>query len=167
MGIGAVWAPADETVLFEVPTRGGTALAGAPISFEASFAPLIRDFTVEGADLIINLTNNSWSQTESAQYQQFIGSRFRAIEARRPLLASTISGLTGAVDMTGELVARAPMFEATALGVEAPIYGGSPLTVYHAIGDLFAWVMLAFTGLLVVPAARELAYARTVPSDGA
>lgn len=167
VGIGAVWAPADETVLFEVPTRGGTALAGAPISFEASFAPLIRDFAVEGADLIINLTNNSWSQTESAQYQQFIGSRFRAIEARRPLLASTISGLTGAVDITGELIARAPMFEATALAVEAPIYDRAPLTVYHAIGDLFAWVMLAVAGLLIVPAARELAHARTVPSDGA
>ena len=155
VGLRTVWSRADETVLFEVPTRQGSAKAGVPISFEGAFAPLTRDFTRAGAQLLINMTNNSWSQTESAQYQQFVVTRFRAIEARRPLLLATISGLTSAVDITGEKLVALPMFEEGALEATAPIYESSSFTVYHRIGDLFAWLMVATTVLLTVKAAPK------------
>ncbi len=153
VGLRTVWSPAEETVLFELPTRQGSVKAGVPIIFEGAFAPLTREFTRAGAQLLINMTNNSWPQTESAQYQQFVVTRFRAIEARRPLLLATISGLTSAVDITGEKLAKLPMFEEGALEVPAPIYESNSFTVYHRIGDLFAWLMVATTVLFTVKAA--------------
>ncbi len=142
VGLRTPWTPADERVLFDLPTRDGTARAGVPISFEGAFASLTRDFTKGGADLIINMTNNSWSQSDSAQYQQFVVTRFRAIEARRPLAIATISGLTSVVDIGGAKLDSLPMFEEAALSTEVPLYDRSSLTAYHRIGDLFGRLML-------------------------
>lgn len=150
VGLSAIWSPADEPVVFTIPTRAGTTQAGVLISFEGAFAPLARDLVRNGAELLINMTNNSWSQSESAQLQQFAVTRFRAIEARRPLLISTVSGLTGAVDRTGRIIASLPMFEEGALMVEVPVSGETSLTVYHRTGDVFAWAMLSFALALVV-----------------
>ena len=150
VGLRRVWVMADERVLFEVPTRKGTALAATPISFEGSFAYIARDFTRGGADVLINLTNNSWSQSDTAQYQQFVVTRFRAIEARRPVMLATISGLTSTIDIFGRKSASIPMFEEGALSAEVPLYENDGLTVYHVVGDLFAWLMVAATaGFLV------------------
>ena len=143
VGLAAVWSPADERVVFEVPTRRGSALAAVSISFEGAFAPLARDFTAGGAQLLINMTNNSWSRTESAQYQQFVVTRFRAIESRRTLMISTVSGLTALVDRDGAKLDSLPMFEEGVLAVEAPVYESASRTVYHHLGDSFAWAMIA------------------------
>lgn len=150
VGLQRVWAMADERVLFEVPTREGTTLAATPISFEGSFAYLGRDFAHGGARLYINLTNNSWSQSDTAQYQQFVVTRFRAIEARRPVMLATISGLTSAIDFHGRKTASIPMFEQGALSVEVPLYDHDTLTVYHIAGDLFAWLMIGATAGMVL-----------------
>ena len=145
VGLGAVWSPGDERVVFEVPTRRGSTIAAVSISFEGAFASLARDHTRDGAHLLINMTNNSWSRTESAQYQQFVVTRYRAIEARRPLIISTVSGLTALVDRDGRKLASLPMFEEETLAVEAPIYESRSRTVYHRAGDSFAWAMIALT----------------------
>ncbi len=142
VGLRPPWTPADERVLFDLPTRDGTARAGVPISFEGAFASLTRDFTQGGADLIINMTNNSWSQSDSAQYQQFVVTRFRAIESRRPVAIATISGLTSVVDIDGAKLDSIPMFEEAALSAEVPLYDRSSLSVYHRIGDTFGWIMV-------------------------
>jgi apolipoprotein N-acyltransferase len=143
VGLTAVWSPADERVLFDVPTRHGSALAAVSISFEGAFAPLARDSTRGGAQLLINMTNNSWSRTESAQYQQFVVTRFRAIEARRTLMISTVSGLTALVDWDGTKLDSIPMFEEGALVVDAPIYESRSRTIYHLWGDSVGWAMIA------------------------
>lgn len=149
VGLQAVWAMGDEETLFELPTRNGTVTGAAPICFEDAFAPIVRDMTRAGADVFVNLTNNAWSETNSAQYQHFVAARFRGIEARRALIRSTNSGLTGVVDRTGAKTASLPMFEAASLSVEVPVYADEPLTVYHLIGDLFAWMMIAATAAAV------------------
>ncbi len=66
---------------------------------------------------VLDMTNNSWSRTNSVQYQQFVVTRFRAIEARRSLIAATVSGLTTVVDRNGETLASLPMFEQDSLPV--------------------------------------------------
>ncbi|MFP4644221.1 MAG: apolipoprotein N-acyltransferase [Spirochaetales bacterium] len=145
VGLQAVWSPGDASVLFELPTRNGTVAGAAPICFEDAFAPIIREFTRDGADVMVNLTNNAWSRTDSAQYQHFVAARFRSIESRRTLIRSTNAGLTTVVDIDGTMVDQLPMFEAAFLSVDAPIYTSGGLTVYHIVGDLFAYFALAST----------------------
>lgn len=155
VGLQAVWSMGDRRVLFELPTQAGTVNASAPICFEDAFASLIRDFTRDGADLMVNLTNNAWSETESAQYQHFVAARFRAIEARRTLIRSTNAGLTTVVDIDGTKVDALPMFEAAFLSVDAPIYTSGGLTAYHIWGDLFAYMTLAGTAAFIAAIAVD------------
>lgn len=154
VGLRAIWTMGNEYVLFQIPSASGeTVLASAPICFEDAFAGLVRQFTKKGAQVHINMTNNAWSETDSAQLQHFIAARFRAIESRRPLVRSTNSGLTTVVDIDGVPIAELPMFEAAALSVDVPIYPSDSLTVYHMAGDLFAWLAIALTAAGIVAAA--------------
>ncbi len=149
VGLQAAWSRGDSRVLFDLPTQSGTVAASAPICFEDAFASLIRDFTRDGADVMVNLTNNAWSETDSAQFQHFVAARFRAIEARRPLIRSTNAGLTTVVDIDGTTVDALPMFEAGFLSVDVPLYTSGGLTAYHIWGDVFAYLALAATAAFV------------------
>ena len=72
-----------------------------PICFEDAFPYLNRRFVRAGADLLINLTNDAWSQTVSAETQHFVAARLRAVENRRVLIRATNGGVTAAVDPVG------------------------------------------------------------------
>jgi apolipoprotein N-acyltransferase len=150
IGITAIWTPASEHRLFGVETdEAGTVRFGAPICFEDAFTGVVRGFRHAGADVIINLTNNSWSRTESAQIQHYVAARFRAVETRTALVRSTNSGLTGVVDGHGRLQASLPMFERGSLAVEVPVYDAG-MTVYTRYGDYLPQLFLVVVlGVLI------------------
>jgi apolipoprotein N-acyltransferase len=129
--------------------EAGTVHFGAPICFEDAFTGVVRGFRHGGADVIINLTNNSWSRTESAQIQHYVAARFRAVETRTALVRSTNSGLTGVVDGHGRLQASLPMFERGSLAVEVPVYD-TGMTVYTRYGDYLPQLFLVVVlGVLI------------------
>lgn len=143
IGLRSMWLSGMEYRLFEVETRSGNRLQyGTPICFEDAFAHITRDMARLGADFFVNLTNNSWSRTESAQTQHFAAARFRSIETRRTLVRATNSGLTSVVDPWGRLSASLPMFTPTVLRTDVPIYRPRTESVYLLTGDLFAWICL-------------------------
>lgn len=167
LGVYATWTPADEVILFEIPVKDspeGFIAVGVPISFEGSFAGLNRDFILSGADLLLNLTNNSWSQTASAQYQQFAVTRFRAVEARRPLALATISGLTSTIDISGAIIDQIPMFTEAALTGDIPLYPQMDISPYHKSNDLFAYIILS-TSVLLLSLAILLNQINPSPAD--
>jgi len=68
IGIEGTWTMGNEAVVMEVATpEGNTVRFGTPICFEDAFAGLCREFFKNGADLLINLTNDSWSETVSSE----------------------------------------------------------------------------------------------------
>ena len=129
---------------------------GTPICYEDSFGYLCREFALLDADLLINLTNNSWSQTVSAQIQHFVAARYRAVENRMSLVRSTNSGYTAVVDAAGRVVADIPMFEEAYLNVEVPLYGEQGLTFYARFGDYLArfWIIVS-VGVLIALFVRD------------
>jgi apolipoprotein N-acyltransferase len=143
IGIQAVWEPGDRITVFELPTAtAGPVYAATPICFEDAFAGVVRDFHRAGAEVLLNLTNNAWSRTDSAQTQHFTAARFRSIETRLPLVRSTNAGLTSVVDRHGRLRTSLPMFEEGVLVADVDIFRGRALTVYSTVGDVFAISML-------------------------
>ncbi len=98
---------------------------------------------------MINLTNDSWSRTESAQIQHYAVARLRAIETRRALVRSTNSGVTCVVGADGKNIAELAQFITTSMVVDVPIYE-SHFTFYLIFGDWFAWACTAFVGLLFI-----------------
>ena len=159
VGLYGAWSVAPDYRLFGLSDSGGETLNfGTPICFEDAFAYLIRGFVLSGADLLVNLTDNSWSATNSAQYQHFVAARFRPVETRRTLVRSTNSGLTSVLDAHGRVIAELPMFEQATLTVDVPVYREQNLTLYTVWGDYLPQAMLALWLVLVVAQARRDGY---------
>jgi len=135
VGLTGSWVPGKESTTINLPLRNGDDLAiGTPICFEDAFGWVPREMVNNGAALLVNLTNNSWSRQESAQTQHYVAARLRSIELRTTLVRGTNSGLTGVVDATGTLTAEMPMFVSAAQQVRVPIYPPT-WTLYRAWGD--------------------------------
>ena len=157
VGIGGMWTPGRRYTVFSTPARaGGVVRFSTPICFEDSFPYLGRIYFREGADLLINLTNDSWSHTVSAETQHLVAARYRAIEAKRVLVRSANSGITAVINPYGRITASLPPFTAGALDVTVPVYKGKELTPYVLYGDwvpivLAVWlfgVLLSLAGYL-------------------
>lgn len=126
-----------------------------PICFEDSFPGEIRLFVNEGAEMILNLSNDFWSRTRVEGEQHFANSLFRAVEHRRPLLRSTSSGKTAYISPSGVIQAELPYYSEATLTVDAALYG-EPKTLYGLFGD---WLPLAAVAtavvLLLLPGGRR------------
>jgi apolipoprotein N-acyltransferase len=142
VGLESGWEMGTTYKLFSLPTETGTLRFGAPICFEDAFPDVCRRFFLEGADVLINLTNDAWSRTDSAEIQHFAVARFRAIEARKTLVRSTNAGVSCVVNAEGRVIARLPLFEAASMETAIPVYRGSGPTFYVRFGDVFAWSCL-------------------------
>ncbi|HDQ15105.1 MAG TPA: apolipoprotein N-acyltransferase [Sediminispirochaeta sp.] len=112
-----LWEKGDEAVVFHHPEFSFI----TPICFEDSFPGEIQRFVAQGAELILNLSNDYWSMTEVQGQQHFSNSLFRAVENRRPLARATTSGLTAAVSPTGEILDTLPYYQEGLLIVDLPV----------------------------------------------
>jgi apolipoprotein N-acyltransferase len=141
VGVFGTWRPGGESTVIEIPLgKGGsggpeTIPVGLPICFEDGFGWVPREMVRNGARVLVNLTNNSWSRQDSAQTQHYVAARLRSIELRTPLVRGTNSGLSGVVDQRGVLTQELPMFVSTATVMTVPVVE-PPWTLYHEIGDL-------------------------------
>ena len=151
IGLQATWVPGATATIYELPVRdGGRVRFATPICFEDAFPGLNRRFVRAGADLLINLTNDAWSQTVSAETQHFVAARLRAVEHRRVLIRATNGGVTAAVDPWGRVIgAPAPLFTETALRLQVPVYRPAADTVYTRFGDYLPAVLAAVLALFI------------------
>jgi apolipoprotein N-acyltransferase len=128
---------------------------GVFICYEAIFPDEVRRFTKEGAQLLINISNDGWFGRSSAPPQHLMMARVRAVENRRWLLRDTNNGFTVAVDPYGRIVARVPTDIRGEL--DAPYAFRSDITPYVRFGDWFSWLcLLASLALLVLAATRRI-----------
>ncbi|MCF6334179.1 MAG: apolipoprotein N-acyltransferase [Spirochaetales bacterium] len=131
------WERGTEFTVFET---GGIKFS-TPICFEDVFGYLSRKFVNSGAEVIVNLTNDSWSGSLSSQMQHLGISIFRAIENRRSLVRSTNSGMTAIIDPDGRVLSLLEPFTSDYLVGNVPVYTERS-TVYTAYGDWFAYLSI-------------------------
>jgi apolipoprotein N-acyltransferase len=137
------WVMGTRYTVFQVPLRTGKLLHfGAPICFEDAFSDLCRQYILNGADCLVNMTNDSWSKTWSSEIQHFQAAQFRAIENRRVLVRSTNGGVSGVVDPWGRVSARMPFFESAWTVASVPLYKEPGFTPYTRYGDWFPRVLI-------------------------
>ncbi len=125
---------------------------GALICYESIFPHLVRRFTAQGAELLVNITNDAWYGRTSAPYQHLAMTVFRAVENRRYLVRAANTGITAVVDPRGRVLASTALFDRTVLVREAGFVAGR--TFYGRYGDVFAWSCLAVTLALMAVTAR-------------
>lgn len=128
------------------------------ICYESIFPSLVRRFAANGAQLLVNISNDGWFGRSSAPAQHLMMLRVRAVENRRWLLRDTNTGFTADVDPYGRIVARLEPF--TRAELDAPYAFRSDLTPYTRFGDWLAWLCVIATILLLVAAFTRRRVAR-------
>jgi len=140
------WQAGDEYTVFEA---AGMSFS-TPICFEDSFGYLSRNFVNAGAEVIVNLTNDSWAHSVPSAMQHMAMAVFRAGETRRSVVRGTNGGMTSVIDPNGVITALYPAFVEGYLIADVPVYAERG-TLYLRIGDSVA-VMLTIVafGFLVL-----------------
>ncbi len=144
VGLAGGWVMGSEATIMKIPTSSGKTLSfGVPICFEDAFASVCADFIRAGADMLINLTNDAWSLTVSAETQHLVAARFRCVEFRRTMVRSTNAGVSAVINAEGGIAASLPLFQSAALPVLVPVQKADANTVYLMLGDWFPASLLA------------------------
>jgi apolipoprotein N-acyltransferase len=128
-------------------------LVSTAICYEIIYPNLVRQFTVEGSELLTTITNDSWFGATSAPYQHFAQASMRAIENGRFLVRAANTGISGIVDPYGRVLTT------TALYTQAVVVGDvrflKDTTIYARTGDIFAYACTVLTALLLIGAWRS------------
>jgi apolipoprotein N-acyltransferase len=117
---------------------GGTKL-GVFICYESVFPDEVRQFTNNGAQVLVNLSNDGWYGDSGAYAQHLNQTRMRAIENDRWLLSATNTGVTAAIDPYGRTGDRRLPRKARAALVTSYALT-SVTTFYTRHGDWFCWL---------------------------
>ena len=118
------------------PLDAGNTRLGIFICYESVFPDEVRQFADQGAQVLVNLSNDGWYGDSGAYAQHLNQTRMRAIENDRWILSATDTGVTASIDPYGRTVARLPRKERGAL--VAPYALTSVTTFYTRHGDWFA-----------------------------
>ncbi len=121
---------------------------GVFICYESAFPHLVRQFAAEGADLLVNISNDGYFGASAAREQHLKLVRMRAAENARWILRATNDGITAAIDPAGRIASTIPPFERSATAVSYS-YRAQP-SFYSLHGDWFAWGCLGFALLALV-----------------
>jgi apolipoprotein N-acyltransferase len=108
---------------------------GTFICYESVFPRFIRQFVLQGAEALFNLSNDSWFGRSAARHQHLKIVRMRAAENRRWILRATNDGITVAIDPAGRVAREAKSFEAVSVRVNFDYR--SDTTFYTRWGDWF------------------------------
>ncbi|PYS79685.1 MAG: apolipoprotein N-acyltransferase [Acidobacteria bacterium] len=117
----------------------GDLRAGVFICIEAAHPGIARSFVNEGADVLINISNDGYLGPTPVMRQHLSNGIFRAIENDRDLLRVTNSGISAYIDSSGRIMDSTPGFEPT---VRAWTASGkhAGTTFYTRNGDVFAYL---------------------------
>ena len=126
---------------------------GVYICYEAIYPGEVRQFAENGANLLINISNDGWFGKSAAAEQHLHMARVRAVENRRWVLRVTNSGLTAAIDPYGRLYQTIPRDVRGA--VDLPYDFRTDETLYTRFGDWFAWLCVLVSVILLLNTLRK------------
>jgi apolipoprotein N-acyltransferase len=121
------------------------------ICYEAIFPELSRRFVQEGAELLVNISNDGWFGNSAARYQHLLMARMRAIENARYLLRTTNTGITVVIRPDGQIASEIPPDRPGVL--EGQWSFQTRRTFYTRYGDWFAY-LACLASLIALAAAR-------------
>lgn len=145
-GFGWIGKVSDEAGNFKAGERiqvfpFDTGSFGVVICYESAFPHLVRSFVQQGADVLVNLTNDGYFGRSAARPQHLLLARMRAAENARFLLRAANDGVTASIGPNGQIVDRIPEFQRRATRLRYQRIRSQ--TPYSQFGDWFAWLCFA------------------------
>jgi len=126
---------------------------GVLICWESIFPDLVREFVNNGAQFLVNITNEAWFGETAAPYQFLSMNVFRAVENRVAIARAANTGISCFISPFGEVTGRVTnggkdIFVEGYLTQPVPL--SSMRTFYTLYGDVFAYLNLLAAMLLLV-----------------
>ncbi len=127
----------------------GEGRAGVFICIESAYPWIARTMANQGADVLINISNDGYLGPTAVMRQHLANAVFRAVENGRPVLRVTNTGLTAFIRADGVVQEQTGGFQA-----DVRTWSVNQLTVtttfYTRYGDLFVYLCTAITFLVVI-----------------
>jgi apolipoprotein N-acyltransferase len=125
----------------------GEHLVGTFICYESVFVGGVRQFAARGAEVLVNISNDSWYGRTAARHQHLLIARMRAMENARWLLRATNDGITSIINPAGQIVAALPSYEQAVL--DGRFSYSSERTWFTRFGEWFWYASMAAAALLL------------------
>ncbi len=141
IGMGRSLTPGTEYTVFQLPQQAD---AGVNICYEDAYPQISRRFVLNGANVLMTLTNDAWYAESAGPRQHLIHAVFRAVENQRPLFRSGNNSDTCLILPNGRIVGELYDTEAETKFVrdfglyDVPVWKDLPVTFYTRYGDVFA-----------------------------
>ncbi len=144
--IGAFSVGTQEKPLKNMASSPSVSLAlGMLICYEGIFPELAQKRVQDGANILVNISNDGWFGDSSAPEQHLQLTSMRAVEQGRWLIRNTNTGISAIIDATGTVRLRGSQFVAQSLDGEAQTQTKN--TLFHAI---YAYIPWTFLGIFLV-----------------
>ena len=141
--------PGKEYTLFNLKE----AKFGVVICWEHVFPDLFRTFVKNGADFMLNITNEGWFGDTAAPHQMLAISVFRAVENRCAIARAANTGISCFIDPHGRITGRVQDNQKKDTFVDGyltqPVYLSEERTFYARRGDLFAYLCLLVSAVMI------------------
>jgi len=155
--IAGTWVPGDFIAGTEhtVLTLTDPDIRIAPlICFEDTVADLARKFVLNGANLLVDVTNDGWFLQSSGSKQHVANAIFRCVENRRPMIRAANTGVTCFVNEFGRISQvlqddTGNTFHEGVLTGEISVPQNQELTFYTRHGEWFAECCAAVTAIAI------------------
>jgi apolipoprotein N-acyltransferase len=123
----------EKQTLFQIPIGGQTLKFGVLICYEDSDSELARRLRRDGADFLVNISNDAWFGLSELD-QHFVTARFRAIENRVGVIRSGNNGLSGLINPLGRAEI---LLDKNAIGsATGDLWITDSVSIYTSVGDL-------------------------------
>jgi len=123
--------PGTRATVFEGPQGR----FGVLVCYEGIFPWISRRFVRDGAEFLVNITNDAWYGRTAAPYQHLAQATLRTIENRVPLVRAANTGISAIIDEDGR-IAWAGQLEQL-VGHTEQISWHHVRTFYTRFGDVF------------------------------
>lgn len=120
--------------------------AGVFICIESAYPWIARRMTNEGADVLINISNDGYLGPTAVMRQHLANAIFRAVENGRPLLRVTNTGISAQITADGRIADQTGAFQP-----DVRVWRYSPSqanTFYTKYGDLFVYLCATIAAIL-------------------
>lgn len=123
---------------------------GFQICYESLFDEFTRQLALQGAQILVNITNDSWYGAWQQPWQHLTINLSRSIEVRRPIVRATNTGVSTVMESNGKLLARSPINKAWSHVYNIPYHSQPVKTLFMSWGFyineifLFGLLLLGF-----------------------
>ena len=124
---------------------------GSLICFDSIYEELTRESVLDGAELILLATNDSWFKDSASVYMHNAQAKLRAVESGRWVVRAANTGVSSILSPSGEQVVQIDaLTEGYSVASVSVLWDRTP---YMVLGNLFCYLAILFLCILLALAA--------------